>query len=1280
MCLLPAAALLRASAQDAANSEKKIPIENVPATTKASTENDDLVVLSPFTVSTEKDKGYFGENTLAGSRMKTKLSDLGSSISIVTKAQMTDFASHDINDVFRYEVNTEGSSTYTPTALAQKSDGILDVNAGGTSGSNVVSLTNSTANRIRGLGVPGFATNYYLSIANVPPDAYNTQSFEISRGPNSMLFGVGQPAGIVNQSTMQASVTKNLNRVEVSVDDRGSFRTSLSINRVLIPNKLAIYGALLWDDKKFERKPSYDNTRRQYVALTYKPFAKTTLSANFENYSNKNRRPNTISPIDYVTQWNLAGRPTYDALTKKVTLLSTGQVIGPYYSADAATAANTSYAQSVRDYIRSRPDYNPALRGTNATTFTGTDQNFSFYNGITIFGQGALNPALSLTTQNPYASALYVPGMVEYNQSRTVMQIGDGQLQNWFQPLYLQSYRTGWNNPVGGTEHTFPIDNFTSALTTSSKAALWANSTSVDMYNRDNFSSGGWTNNTWVTNVGNYKYAGVTDRSIYDWKKVNINAMNFGEQKNRNYNVELQQEITKELFLSAGWFRQDFEQRTNYTVAQQFATAIKIDENKYLSNGSLNPYFGLPFVNDQDPDRYINAQIDDHFRGMLAYTPDFTKKEGWLKWLGHHQILGAWSRDESMALARRMRLAYTAAATDAAKYRYMANNQNNNPDGTRSGWSFFPTSNATMIRNFYLASPGDPMGKVTQASGEWNPLTYTGNIQVFNYATGSFEDANVTESFVTFDSPTRTQQILNSLSAGMTNYFWQDRLVTTFGARLDKHKARATTTGSFTLPDGTKTAVLTGVDKFTPDGYFNDSSIWNRFNPWTRTTGRTKTGGGVFRPFSGWTSIDNRANGDNQFWQIVQNFGISYNWSNNFNVPSGAQNDAFGKALPNPSGVGHDIGFQFTALNGKLFARVTWFEASNENQRLNAGTAISRLTTNIDTTLFRNWARTIALINMGQDPTQASFGQNIIAGSTQDLALQAAIAPIWQQDYNYYTNLPGTITATGDSVAKGTEVQINYNTGNWRNRFTFGKQDTVNSNMLKQFDAWYATRNPIWQAAKASDFLLPQYKHYATDVADDGISNYRNSGGTYINIANFWTGYGWDSSAKLTNTDGTTSVANTYASVVVPQSSLARDLDGQSAPDQRKYHWAYNTGYDFTTRMLKGFGIGGAERWDSKSVIGYYGKAIRTTTNVNLLDASDVSRPIYDKANYYTDLFARYQRKIWSNRIAWTLQLNVENVFEKGHLQTVAVNYDGSPYGYRIIDSRKFTLTSTFEF
>lgn len=1258
LCVIPLAVSATALAQEPATptaapaAPTTAPAPKTPAETDPAQE-EDILVLSPFTVDATKDKGYFAENTLAGSRMKTKLSDLGASISVVNTAQMEDFASTGINDVFRYEVNTEGSLTYTPGTSTMRGDGILDVNAGGTQGSAVASFTNSQANRVRGLGVPSAGINYYPTIGAIAADAYNTQSFEISRGPNSLLFGVGSPAGMINQTTTQAMLGQNKNKVVISFDDRGSYRTSISFNRELIHNQLAIFGAALWDDKRFERKPSYDNTRRIYGALTYKPFSKLAVRGNFEDYKNYNRRPNTISPVDLVTQWNLAGRPVYNALTKQFSYLSTGKVQGPYISSNSSVNNTTANAQMVRNYIMSMPSYNASLRNVQ------NDSTFTTYNGVTIFGQSAITTI---------GSALYVPGVVELNQGRSKYQILGGQVWNWYQPLYGQGYHS--------TSYT---DNLTNNPTTN----MYNSAVNSDYYDRDSFSSAGWTNVAAISKIGNYKYAGVTDRSIYDWKKINIAEANFGSEKNKNYELDFDLQITDDLYLTGGWLRQDFNQKTNYTISQLNATAITVDINQYLPNGTANPFYGLPYVTDRDPDQYRITQTDDHFRAALAYTPDFTKSNGLLHWLGHHQILGMWSRDESIASSTRMRLFYTGADTTAGAYRYL-------PNSTVSGWSYY-TSSAVVDRMFYLANPGDAMGKVTRSSGEWNPESYHGNIQVFNYASGQPETVGVTQSYSIFDAPQRTQRILDSINGGMTNYLWKDRLVTTFGLRSDKFRARQTTTGAINWDDGTSWAALSNVDKFLSDGTYNTSAVWNRFGKWVRNNGTTKTGGGVLHPFSGWSGIENSARNGNQFWQLVRDFGISYNWSNNFNPPLGVEIDAFGKPVPKSYGSGHDIGFQFAALDGKLFARVTWFSATNMNQRQsgNASTAMSRLTSNMDTTLFRGWARTIAIINRGADaqgrtdPTNANFDKANSWSATEEQQIQDAAAVIWKQSYTYYNDLGGgSVVTTGNAKSTGIEAQVNYNTGNWRNRFTFSQTKTVNWDMLKEFDAWYAYRAPIMMAARAQNYLNATARAaFPAIFQTDGSVTYTNSGGTAVNLTNFWTGYGFNSAVKLTDTSGNTSVQNYYNVNVSPSYLLARDLNGEEAPGARKFRWSYNTGYDFSKGWMKGIGIGGAERWEARSIIGYYGKSSGTNVTIpDLIDQADTTKPIYDKANYYTDLFIKYRRKIWTDKLTWTIQLNVENVMENGHLQTVAVNYDGSPYGYRIVDSRRFVLTSTFEF
>ena len=1214
-------------------------------------EEEEAIVLSPFTVDASKDQGYFAQNTLAGSRMRMNLADLGASISVVTKQQMEDTASVDVNDVFRYEINTEGSTTYTPATNTFRSDGILDVNAGGTQGNQVANFTNATANRVRGLGTPSTAINYYPAIAQIPMDSYNIQSLEISRGPNSMIFGLGSPAGIVNQSTAQAALNRTAGQVAARTDQHGSIRGSFNINQGIIDDKLALYIAGVYDHRKFEREPSYDKTSRAYAALTFKPFSKTTIRANIEGYKNENRRPNTLTPRDFVTQWNLAGQPAWDPLTRQVTLAN-----GNVASVNVRNATS-QHASQVRNFIRSLPNYDPALRGTSATNFNGTDTNFTFYNGVSIFGEAALtnSAGFSPITNTPSNNALYTPGIGWVN-NRTVQQISGGQLQSWFQPLYGYNYRSGWGTPAA-PEGVAPF--------IVPEAQILGNETWADIYNRGWTRSEGWT--AMNNGVGSYKYPGVTDKSIYDWESININQMNWGEDKNSNYNLEIEQEILPDLFLNAGWFRQDFVSKTNYTVAQLNVTTLFVDTNKYLPDGTPNPLFGKPFVEDLDPDRYITKSLDDHYRAMLAWTPDFTTKSGWLRWLGRHQLLGLWSRDESMRTAIRQRLAFVDSPTFEGQVRYLAN-RNNRADGTPTGWNM----QGSYRRQFYLAGPNDPNGVVTRSSGEWNHLAYQGNIKTYDYPASSFEDINVTTLFNTFDGSGRSQQLTNSLSAALSSFLWNERLIATWGVRKDEFKARSTATGTGAVTDTDNTTVLhpaiTNADKWV-NGIYQTDLLFNRWNRWGRSEGTTGTLGGVLRPFKNWNSIENRAATGSLLWQFVRDFGVSYNQSDNFNPPSGANGDFFGNPLPKPTGEGKDYGFQFSLLDNKLFARMTWFEASNENEQFSASTTLSRLSGHIDTTAFRNWARTIAMINMGMNPTQPGFGENL-PQAVED-QVQDAAEEIWQQPYDYYANLPfPTSNATRSAESKGYEIEVNYNPSPaWTLRFTFGRQDTKYAGVLKEYDAWFAVRDPIWKAAKAADFLLPQYQQFAT---------YTTSGGRAVDLTNFWTSYGFSSDIRQDHPDGWSNVENYYNAVLTPQVRLARDLEGQSAPGQRKYRGSLLTTYNFTEGRLQGFFVGAAQRWEDKSVIGYYGKS--SGANGTQIDISDTTRPIYDSANHYTDLWVGYKRRIMSDKVGMTVRLNVANVFENGGLQTVGVNYDGSPYAFRIVDPRQFILTTSFDF
>lgn len=286
-----------------------------------SSNGDEVVVLSPFEVNASNDRGYKAANTLSGSRINTKLEDIAASLSVVTKQQLLDTAATDINDVFLYEANTEGIYQWTSFTIDRGNV------------SDDIQSDPSGATRMRGLSSPSFSTGLYRT--SLPIDTYNIDAIEISRGPNSSLFGLGSAGGGINVIVAKANVTASRFSFSSRTDDRGSFRSNFDANQVLLKDKLGIRVLGLYDDKRFELKPAQDLTRRLQAAVTVRPFQNTTIRGSFESYRNFAQRPNSTTPRDMWSDWIASGKPTWDPITQTVHLAN-GSSIGPVTSANEA--------------------------------------------------------------------------------------------------------------------------------------------------------------------------------------------------------------------------------------------------------------------------------------------------------------------------------------------------------------------------------------------------------------------------------------------------------------------------------------------------------------------------------------------------------------------------------------------------------------------------------------------------------------------------------------------------------------------------------------------------------------------------------------------------------------------------------------------------------------------------------------------------------------------------------------------------------------------------------
>ena len=245
-----------------------------------------MVELSPFTVNTDKDVGYAAENTLAGSRLNSRLKDTAGSVAVFTKEFMDDLMITDLNHLLEYTVNLEPD-----TNAWQAGDGQNPMITG-------ENLLNRTINR--GLAASQ-GMDFFTNITN--PDPYRVGRFEDSRGPNSILFGIGAPGGLLNQSSKVAVTHRNTANIRYGFGSWDRSRAELDANRVLIKDKLAVSIAALDQENGGWRQFDFQDKERIFGAVTVKPMRTLQIQAMGELGKDESAVLKTQPPADEFLAW-----------------------------------------------------------------------------------------------------------------------------------------------------------------------------------------------------------------------------------------------------------------------------------------------------------------------------------------------------------------------------------------------------------------------------------------------------------------------------------------------------------------------------------------------------------------------------------------------------------------------------------------------------------------------------------------------------------------------------------------------------------------------------------------------------------------------------------------------------------------------------------------------------------------------------------------------------------------------------------------------------------------
>lgn len=1097
---------------------------------------DKTVELSPFVVNSTKDTGYQATSTLAGTRLNTPVKDIGASISVFTKDLIQDIGATNVNELLIFGANTEAAG-----AGGNFSGASDDINAAQVTG-NGPRVNPQNSSRTRGLSAPNFTRGFFLS--DISMDSYNVENVTVNRGPNAILFGVGSPAGVVESSLLQPNLNQNKNRVEVRVGDNSSLRSSVDFNRVLIKKKLAFRLAALDDEERFNQRPAFEKKERLYGAVTFSPFATTSLRTSFETGRTRANRPITVLPFSSISSyWMNAGRAGYD---------------WTFYDDPARNPAAATQVAGV--------------------TFEGE-----------LIGQNQINDQVFAVYSSPTALA---PDLMFRTATRTTT----GNVAN---AIRAGTFNATVNRDTANDTIRYLVTRNVGELL----GTFWVGDR-VLPGQQSGFAPAG------------VKMQGFTDYSAFDFQNRMIDESSRQSDGFHAFNTAFEQRGWNDrIGIELAYDVQRVDRRSrNSAFSANNANHIRIDVNRVLPTGEVNPNYGRPFVVANGQSTWTNTFTQREARratGFLKY--DFSDLDAkWGKWLGRHTATALYEENALDQVNYRNRFAVDgAAARDISA--------DINAFARRPGAAIYigPSiiGNNTPLRLEAIKVP------LIQAGPVATPASYF--VRAANATDpGSFVGAPATYVEIT-DGGNAQRDVIKSQGYLLQSYWLQEHLVTLVGWRRDEDYFVQRPLGFVANPANSN-------DPGKVHYGFDDFSFAN--TPPPNVAGETMTYSAVLR----WPKKLLRL-------PTGTDLSVFYNQSANF-TPSGGRVNAFNEPLASPRGDTKEYGFNLSVLHDRLSLRLNWFESKVQGQSLTP-TVYNAAVNNAVLQLADFWG------------VEANINPNLAAQRNADIALLFSPLPAnFRSLYGWgisgtapslAANGRVTLAGSGDTTdfaSKGLEAEIVFNpTSNWRILANVARQETIQSNSLPFLKKFIDLMLPVWN-----------------QLRERPRNNYP---------------LGWQPGDPVGETVGGWLDTN----VIVPFATAVA-TEGSVSAEQRKWRANLITNYTFGRggwfgERLKGWGVGGAVRWQDKLGIGY-----PSTRNANGTVTLDLAHPYYAPAEANFDAWISYGRKVWNNRIDWKVQLNARNLLQSSDPIAVGAQPWGEYSVVRLPPERRWYVTNTFRF
>ncbi|HEU5081600.1 MAG TPA: TonB-dependent receptor plug domain-containing protein [Opitutaceae bacterium] len=1228
--------------------------QTAPGINDAQKPDDETIYLSPFEVSAEaSDEGYGAATTLAGNRLNTQLRDVGSSVSVITTRFLNDTAATNNASLLQYTLGTEvGGSrgNFAGTGDAQR-------------------LTEQTIRpnentRVRGLAAADNTRDFFRT--EIPWDAYNVDRVDLQRGPNSILFGQGSPAGIINTAT-RGAIFNNHREAEFRFGSYGSNRQSVDLNQVLVDKQVALRIDALRNDEKFQQDPAFSRDERLSGAIRVEPeFLKkngmrTIFKANFETGHIDSNNPRQLPPTDNITPWltdlkqaTYSGMQLWDHLSGRI---NHGQ------------ARDAGYAAPNSGPI---PYFSPWIANANFGTSGAGTEPISFFGG-----NGAPSQWITEVSAGLQSNGIGPDGKPDSNVGGFVA--APGRMRG-----------------INGT-------------------ALWAAESKLP------YSAAGIHKDNLLTDPSIFDFYNnlIDGDTKREWQRFHSATFNltqtfWDEQAGVSLDYNKEHYESGQVALLGGNVGLFIDPMAVFADGTPDAGK----DGDPFSDGTKNPNVGRPFVSSTGGNNNSFTSDRKVSRATGFLTHDFGKDGNvWLKRiLGTQTLTGLLADDQQKTDSRTWQrygyitdnTAYAIEHLDPANFAFNSPGMvptsivylggsllGKSAQGAKiPGVSGNPTIASGAVRYFddHWAKPTDPSAPgYVDPGAPWINYFYTGDPSKLapgqpgnpagmmstqsenpaNYVGWTTAQLNVTDSEAALGNRDKLTTAASLRKSATTSQalVWQGKmidnaLVFTYGWRRDVNK-------SWALDKQVSTARFL-ADGITPNPDYKRIDF-NSYELPGAPSGRVEVQSRAYSIVGHLFDLP----GVKSFTKNLPfEISLSYNVSTNFK-PDSSRVDILGVPLASPSGKTIDRGILIETRNGRYSMRINRYETWNKN-----ASGSSLIGFDIGNWMghganFANvfeydignfeWVKTAANYQQG-DPQRYNFrnadGSWDTTGEAAAIAafreFQKKVDPRFWSAWGYTSlqhvqsgqaipipgevHVPAGFTVTEDSVSRGWEIELNAEPiTNWRLTLNASKSDAVRYNIGGE--NMRTLMNLISDTIKGPAGQL----HFWWGTAD--VPRAKDTWYNYL------------------NNPGAQWVSRTL-------------LEGSEVPELREWHVNVISNYDFTHGILNGVNFGGGVRYQSPVVIGYPPLG---NPNDPADYSVDLNNPYKGPAETYLDLWVGYSRKL-GKRVRWHIQANVQNAFQHDELIPITAQGPipgqpaGTPAAYRIAPTQTFVITNKFEF